>query len=222
MRIVRQSMLERASESSQLVEIAHMDRQHVPGVVGLQRLCFPVPFPADQLWTVDHLTEHIKLFPQGQFVALRGDAVIGSASSLVISEDSWSSHSSWEETCGGFEFRNHTSSGSTLYGADISIHPDWRGRGIGRCLYQARFELVKDMNLSRFGTTCRIPGYRDWSRGKEAESVDNYCVQVAAGLLTDRTMTPLLRFGLEIAGVSYDHMKDPESGDAAAILEWKP
>jgi hypothetical protein len=40
--------------------------------------------------------------------------------------------------------------------------------------------------------------------------------------LTDRTLTPLLSYGLTFLGVIENYMEDVESGDAAALLEWLP
>lgn len=194
----------------------------IPGIVALQSDCFPPPFPVELLWTPAQLGRHIEVFPEGQFVALVEGRVVGSASSLVIPEDTWQSHGTWEETTGGFFFAGHDPSGSTLYGADISVHPDYRGQGIARALYAARFDLVRRLRLVRFGTTCRIPDYLAWSRDNVGASQEQYCEDVAAGLATDRTLTPLLRMGLSLVGVVHGHMEDEESGDAAAILEWIP
>jgi GNAT superfamily N-acetyltransferase len=123
----------------------------------------------------------------------------------------------WEDATGGWELAGHDPLGDTLYGADISVHPDWRGKGVGRALYEARFDLVRRTSLARFGTACRLPGLR-----ASGMSAGRYCADVAGGLLVDRTLTPLLRYGLEYLGVIEGYMEDPESLDAAAVLEWRP
>lgn len=194
----------------------------IPGIVALQADCFPAPFPPELLWTPAQLERHLAVFPEGQFVALADGQVVGSASSLIVSEDVWQAHGTWEETTGGFFFEGHDPEGSTLYGADISVHPRYRGQGIAKALYGARFDLVKRLGLVRFGTACRIPDYLAWSRENDTASQEQYCEDVNAGLATDRTLTPLLRMGLSLVGVVHGHMEDEESGDAAAILEWTP
>lgn len=194
----------------------------VAGAAALQRLCFPEPFPTEALWSADHLLDHIEVFNDGQFIVRDGDLVVASASNLVITEAAWARHSSWEETTGGFSFKNHDPAGSTLYGADISVHPGYRGQGIARLLYGARFQLVRLLGLVRYGTSCRIPDWAHYAVTNSGDSQAKYCAEVANGRATDRTLTPLLKMGLNYRGVSYNHMEDPESGNAAAILEWLP
>lgn len=197
----------------------------IEGIVALQSACFPTPFPQELLWRPGHLARHLEVFPLGQFVFVLDGQVVGSASSLVVSEEVWCAHLSWEETTGGFFFAGHDPTGTTLYGADISVHPGFRGRGIARDLYKARFDLVRRLGLKRYGTTCRIPDYRAWAtdglRGR-SPSQEAYCDAVVAGSEVDRVLTPLLRMGLHYVGVVYGNMEDEESGNAAAILEWTP
>lgn len=89
-------------------------------------------------------------------------------------------------------------------------------------LYQERFNYVTTRRLTRFGTACRLP---DYHKAKQLESyltLEQYADEVSRGIRVDRTMTPLLRYGLIFKGVIHNHMDDIESGNAAAILEWKP
>lgn len=219
MRIVRQDMTKRGTNTLKNISIAQMDSSHFQGVVDLQRACFPEPFPQHLLWTPDHLASHHHRFPEGQFVALDGEQVIGSASSLVLSETTWSSLSTWEGTCGGWYFENHDNEANTLFGADIGVHPQWRGHGVAKRLYDERFTLVRQLGLTRFGTACRIPGFSEWSTNTCSDSILTYCRLVADGNLADPTLTPLLKMGLTLVRVAYNFMDDPESADAAAVLE---
>lgn len=198
-----------------------MQRDHVPGVVALQASCFPPPFPADLLWTSSHLQRHLELFAEGQFVALAGNQVIGSASALRIGESAWQRHADWETTTGGHFFTSHDPQGGTLYAADISVHPDERGLGVGRALYSARFELVRRLKMDRVGTACRISGFRNWNL-RTGQSVSQYAEAVQLNEVQDRTLTPLLKYGMMAIGVIENYMEDEESAGAAALLEWRP
>lgn len=194
--------------------------EDIDGAVALQRACFPPPFPAELLWNARHLLHHLQVFPSGQFIARIGSQVVGSASSLVITEENWMAHRPWEETVGGHYLRNHAPTGSTLYGVDISVHPEHRGKGVAKMLYRARLELVRSLGLRRFGTACRIPGLRHWVSDAGGTPA-NYVSHAVNGTLTDPTLTPLLRMGTIVVGIIEGYMDDEESMNCAALLEIK-
>ncbi|MBX3117663.1 MAG: GNAT family N-acetyltransferase [Fimbriimonadaceae bacterium] len=201
------------------VRIEPLSTETIAGAIALQRECYPLPFPAELLWQPEHLAQHIKVFPMGQFVAMSDETVVGSSSTLIISEENWLSRSDWETTTGGHFMKNHDPNGKTLYGMDISVHPDFRGIGVGKALYQVRFDLVQSLGLTRFGTACRIPGLRRWLDANYGDAL-SYCLMVANGELTDRTLTPLLRYGLRFVHVIENYMDDEESCNCTALLEW--
>lgn len=197
--------------------VAPMQPEHLEGVVALQAHCFPPPFDPELLWKREHLTRHLELFPRGQFVATLDNHVVASCSNTVISEENWNSHRSWDETVGGYFLETFDPQGSTIYGLDISVHPGFRRQGIARALYQARFGLVQDGFL-RYGTACRLPDFVNHNYPSPAE----FANAVELGEATDKTLTPLLKMGLKMTDVLSDYMDDPESGNAAALLEWRP
>jgi len=207
-----------------LVEVRTMTVNDIEGVVALQRACFPPPFPEELLWRPEHLYRHLAVFPKGQFVAAVDGYVVGSASNARLPEDRWRAHLSWDETVGGLDLLGHDPAGPVLYGVDISVHPDWRGQGIARKLYGARFALVRSLGLRRYATSCRLPGFRDWLAGMtlSQDLLERYLNEVAAGAVVDRTLTPLLKLGLRLGGGLACHMDDEESMGCAASLEWTP
>jgi GNAT superfamily N-acetyltransferase len=192
------------------------------GAVELQRDCFPPPFPENLLWNASHLSRHLELFPSGQFVALDRGKVVASASSTRISEHNWEAHQNWDKTVGGPYLETFDANGTTLYGLDISVHPEYRGRGIGRDLYKLRFQLVKEFGLIRYGTACRLPDFRALQNLYPGSTVEDYADNVVRGSAQDRTLTPLLRYGLTFRGVIHEYMDDYESDNSAALLEWRP
>lgn len=202
--------------------IERLTLETIPGAVALQAACFPPPFDPELLWKAEHLERHFALFPEGQFVAVVDGVVVGSASSVRISEAHWRAHHPWEIAVGGHLLEAYDPSGSTLYGVDISVHPAYRGRGIARALYQARLQFVKENALKRYGTACRIPDWQTYAQAHPAATKIEYVQAVQRGDATDRTLTPLLRMGLTLLDVLENYMEDEESGDAAALLEWTP
>lgn len=200
------------------IEILPMEASHFSEVLVLQQICFPEPFPQSSLWTESQLHHHRQVFPAGQLVAVRDEQVMGSCSNLVISDSNFSARQSWQQTVGGPLMESHSSQGSTLYGADISVHPDYQRKGVGRALYEARFALVESLALTRFATACRMPDFLKSNIG----DVRDYARLVASYARVDRTLTPLLRVGLIFVDVIEAYMPGVESGDAAALLVWEP
>jgi hypothetical protein len=92
-----------------------------------------------------------------------------------------------------------------------------------RALYAARFDLVRQLpHLVRYGTAVRIPGYSAYGVEFAGATPEDYIAAVESRQATDRTLTPMLRVGLKVSGVIIDYMEDPESHNAAAVLEWRP
>lgn len=187
----------------------------VDGVVALQAAAFPPPFPQEYHWQAHHIRSHLKHFPIGQYVADVDGRVVGSCSNTIISEEKWQAHGSWIETVGDPGIRNFDPSGTTLYGLDITVHPDFRRQGVGRGFYEARFELCQTRGLARYGTGCRMPDFC----ASGAATVEQYADEVVAGNRNDRTLTPLLRYGLSFIAVVRGYMEDFESDNAGALLE---
>jgi len=203
-----------------LFSIRSMTPDDVMAAVELQKAAFPPPFSEDLHWDPAHLLRHIEVFPAGQFVAEIDGGIVGSCSNAIISEEGWQSHSNWGATLGGPFIHHHEPRGSTLYGLDITVHPAHRRIGIGRAFYKTRLCLGNDLGLARYGTGCRMPDYRSFSVNIAPVTVTEYAAKVVAGESVDRTMTPLLRYGLRFLGVIENYMEDIESANAAALLEF--
>jgi GNAT superfamily N-acetyltransferase len=193
-----------------------MEDADLDEAVGLQKLAFPPPFSEELHWDQEHLSHHISLFPEGQLVAVADGRVVGTCSNTVLSDERWFARENWYRTVGGPKLTDFARDGTTLYGIDITVHPAYRRVGIGREFYLARFDIVKRHGLARYGTGCRIPDYHSHGDGLTQEE---YARRVVAGDLVDRTLTPLLRYGLTFLGIIRNYMPDFESQDGAALLE---
>lgn len=197
------------------MNIRPMRLEDVEAVVGLQAAAFPPPFPQEYHWDPESIVSHLEHFPEGQWVAVEGERVVGSCSNTIVTETRWQAHGSWIETVGDYMLRNFTGEGDTLYGMDITVHPDARRRGVGRAFYETRYAFCRERGLRRYGTGCRMPDYR----ASGVPTVEEYAEAVVRGERTDRTLTPLLRYGLTFVTVVRDYMRDDESANAGALLE---
>jgi GNAT superfamily N-acetyltransferase len=173
-------------------------------------------------WTEAQLASHRTVFPEGQFVAVREDTgdVVGMAASLIVFWDDYELDTSWRDFTDRGMFTNHDPEhGHTLYGAEIMVHPDVQGHGVGTLLYQARVDLTRRLGLWRIRAGARLRDYHLYASEMSAES---YVAAVLRGDLVDRTLTFQLRRGFTVMGVVANYLRhDPESLGYAAVIEWK-
>lgn len=201
--------------------------EHVAELEELQRVCFPGLAEAERMKAV-HFLEHQRLFPEGEFVALsretpagarlEREAVVGLGSGFLIDFDLANPDHSFIDIIAGGTYANHDPDGEWYYGADISVHPDYRGRGIGRRLYRARQELVRRLGKRGIVAGGALPGY---IRYRAEFSVEEYVAKIAAGELHDPTLAFQIANGFEVLGVIRDYMTDEHTGNAASLIVWR-
>jgi len=199
------------------LEVRLANPSDIASIVALQRDCFPHPFPTDLLWKPEHIEGHLQRFREGQFVAAVGGAVVASCTNILVSRQTWDAHLDWRSVTGGLSLKGHNPLGTIIYGIDISVHPSFRGQGIARKLYQARYDLALKNNWD-YATVCRLPGFSKSGISTPAE----YACEVVSGKISDSTLTPLVKLGLTYLGIISGYMDDPESHNAGAILKWIP
>jgi ribosomal protein S18 acetylase RimI-like enzyme len=180
---------------------------------------FQAIYPGAPSWTPGQLASHLQVFPEGQMVAEVNDRIVGMAASLIVLWDDYSMDTAWRDfTDNGF-FRNHDPErGRTLYGAEVMVHPDCQGLGVGTQLYDARRALVTRLGLLRIRAGARLAGYHRYAGTLSAEE---YTRRVTAGELSDPTLSFQLARGFAVIGVAHDYLRyDPESHGHAAVIEW--
>lgn len=191
-----------------------MTLEDIPGVMDLQVKVFTEK-PG---WSVEQLKNHLKLFPEGQLVALDNNGhIVGSSSSLLIDWDDYSQSANWTTVTAKGTFNTHNPHGTTLYGADMCVDPSCQGCGIGSQFYEMRKKMIKERGLKRLLTGGRIPGY---SKVADQMTVEEYISKVISGKLEDPTLTFQLKNGFVVLDIIPEYLRDSESGGYATLLEW--
>jgi predicted amidohydrolase/ribosomal protein S18 acetylase RimI-like enzyme len=187
-------------------------------LIALDKLCFPTMVEQNIVWNRGQLGNHVRLFPEGQIVALHGGRVVGAVSSLIVhlGTDPYRAHTYAGITDGGF-FHNHDPEGDTLYAADVAVHPDYRGQGVGHALYEARRALCKRLNLRRIVAGGRLHGYHELASQLTPEA---YVHAVELGEKKDLVLSFQLREGFVVRGILKNYVRDPLSLNHATLLEW--
>lgn len=197
------------------VNVRNTRAEDADGIIALCREVYPESPP----WTHEQLASHLRVFPQGQVVAVDyAGRLLGMAASLVILWKDYRPAASWRDfTDGGF-FTNHDPKGRTLYGAEVMVHPDAQGRGVGRALYEARRRICIRQGLLRIRAAARLRGYH---RHAGRMRVEDYVLHVRRGELFDPTVSFQIRNGFEVLDIVPGYLKnDPESLGFAVIIEW--
>ncbi len=192
--------------------------EDVPTLVQLNKECFPSMAEQDVVWKKAHLINHQRVFPEGQIVIEVEGQLVGAIATLIVDlgADPYRSHTYAGITDGGY-FHNHAPEGDTLYGADVYVHPKWRGTGIGHRLYEERRRLCRQLNLRRIVCGGRIHGYAPYANEMTPEQ---YVRLVEQGQLKDLVLSFQLREGFVPRGVLRNYIQDPQSKNHATFIEW--
>jgi ribosomal protein S18 acetylase RimI-like enzyme len=185
------------------------------GIIELSKRVYSGSLP----WNEAQLASHLRVFPEGQFVAEMGGSVVGSASSLIVWWDDYEIDMPWRDFTASGYFTNHDpESGRTLYGAEVMVDPEIQGRGIGKKLYRARRELTERLGLLRIRAGARLRGFHKLADKLDAEE---YVLKVVRGELGDATLSFQLKQGFHVLAVVQKYLgHDPESLGWAAVIEW--
>lgn len=200
------------------VQIRTMKLSDIPNIVELQKKSFPVMAAEGVVWKPEHLESHLKVFPKGQFCAEYKDNIVGSCSSLIINLEPEYQEHTWLEACGDSFYKNHDPKGDTLYGSDVSTHPDYRRLGIATKLYNARRELAIKLNLRRIIAGGRILNYCEYAKKM---SPLEYVQMVKRKEIKEPVLSFQLRNGFKFIKILPNYLKDPRSLNYATFIEWK-
>ncbi len=178
-------------------------------------------YPDTAPWNAEQLSSHLRLFPQGQFVAVYGldETVVGMAASLIVDWDDYEMLDNWERLTADGMFLNHDPQrGHTLYGAEVIVDPNLQHHGIGDKLYEARRGLAELLQLRRIRAGARLRGYHQCA---ERVKPEEYVTEVVEGIRHDPTLSFQLQEGFHVLAVVPHYLSDdPESLGYAAVIEW--
>ncbi|QUL55134.1 GNAT family N-acetyltransferase [Paenibacillus tritici] len=189
-------------------------------LIRVQSEAFPPPYPAELWWNREQLLNHVTLFPEGALAVEVDGELAGSVTGLIIRSgpEAPALHHTWSEVTADGYLTTHEPDGNTLYIADLCVRPKYRKLGLGKELVQSLYHVVVEQKLERLLGAGRMPGYHLMADRMTAEE---YLAGVVAGRWTDPVITFLLRCGRVPVTVVADYLEDEESGNYAALMEWK-
>src|SRR5216683_4559349 len=188
--------------------------EHAAQLEELQRICFPTLHDQER-FKAAHYRHHVDLFPDGQFVALDGDRVVGATTTLRLHFDFDHVNHTFADIIQGGWLTSHQPQGEWLYGADVGVDPAYRGRGIARALYAARQEVVWRLGLHGQVTAGMIRGF---GGVKDRMTADAYYQGVVAGRIKDPTLSMQLGVGFEPRVLLSNYLNDPVCDNYAVLI----
>jgi GNAT superfamily N-acetyltransferase len=191
--------------------------EHAEAIEAHQRLCFPTLLEEDLMRAV-HVRRHLEVFPAGQHVALDGERVVGMSSTFrATTEQAFTPHDFHTIIDGGF-FGFHNPHGEWLYGVDVSVHPEYRGRKISKMLYDARKQLIRQLGMRGMVAGGMLPGFYLY---KDTLTVEQYVAAVVAGDMIDPTLTAQLKSGFVVHSIMDNYLEAGHLGNQAALIVWE-
>lgn len=104
-----------------------------------------------------------------------------------------------------------------MYGVESIVHPDYRGRGIGSKLMDARFETLRKLNLRGM-----IAGslFIDYHKVADRMTPEEYIRAVEAGQLFDTNLTKQLHKGFRVHNLIPNYIPEPRTRNYAVAIIW--
>jgi len=202
------------SKSSEALAVLHARPEHAPQLEELQRICFPTLDDAER-FKAAHYLKHLELFPDGQFVVLDGDAVVGATTTLRLHFDFERVQHTFADIIQGGWLTSHEPDGDWLYGADVGVNPRYRGRGLATALYAARQETVWRLGLKGQVTAGMM---RDYGAVKHRIPAQDYYRGVIDGRIKDSTLSMQLGVGFEPHALLANYLRDPVCDNYGVLL----
>jgi GNAT superfamily N-acetyltransferase len=196
------------------MDVEQTRAEHAERLEELQRIVFPT-LADDQRFKAKHYRKHVELFPEGQMCVVDGARVIGMTSTIRYDFDFEHPHHTFAEIIQGGWLTSHQPHGRWLYGQDLGVHPEYRGRGIARLLYRARHALVRRLGLDGQVTVGMPSGYGALA---DAMSAEAYLAEVVAGTRRDPTISVQMGVGFEARGLIEGFIDDPVCAGYGVVL----
>ena len=196
--------------------VRHAQAGDVPAIAALVERAYP-NIPA---YSHGMLRGQINAFPEGVWVAIYDDEIVGYCASIRISGSRALKPHTWYEITGNGFASRHDVKGDWVYGMDVSVGPDHRRLRIGQRFYKMRQDLCQWHELKGIMFGGRIPGYQRIA--KQYPDARDYVRAVQESKLRDPVLSFQLRQGFEVLGVLKNYMpEDFESGGNATQMFWR-
>lgn len=188
-------------------------------LAAVQAACFPTLSPAERM-RAEHYRAHLRVFTEGQHAVVEtaSGRPVASSTDFRTSVDFARYQHRYLDAVGGNWLTHHEADGDWLYGADIGVHPDFRGRGLSTLLYAVRHQLVR-----RLGLAGHLGGAlpRGFARHRDAMAIEDYVARVVRGEIADPVLSVQLRRGYHVYGMLPGYVDDASCAGYGVLVVWR-
>ncbi len=196
--------------------IRNLKKQDFEAVKALSRQFYHETSVSD-----DMLQGQLERFPEGQFVAIYDNKIVGHCASMLVREDNALAQHDWDEFTDEGTIKKHDPEGEWLYGLEIAVDPKMQGLRIGQRLYNRRKELCEEMGLKGIILVGRIPNYNTHYQ-ETKETAEQYVERIINRELMERVINFQMSNDFEFVKVMHDYLHpDPESRHKGAMMRWR-
>jgi GNAT superfamily N-acetyltransferase len=144
--------------------------------------------------------------------------VVGCALGIIVDYEKFGDEHTYEEITGYYTFNTHDPKGDVLYGIEVFVHPEYRGRRLARRLYDTRKSLCEQLNLRGIVSGGRIPNYEKYS---ERLTPREYIEKVRDKEIYDPTLTFQFSNDFTVKKILRNYLPaDEASKGFATLLQW--
>lgn len=208
-----------AGERQAKYDVVRSEAAMAEALADVQAACFPTLNP-DLLMRAEHYRSHVAVFPDGQHAVIdRSTGRVAACSTDFRTRVDFSHYQHrYIDAVADNWLTGHDPEGDWLYGADIGVHPDFRGQGLSTLLYDARHALIRRLGLRGHVAGALPRGYAPYA-GEMA--IEAYVGAVVRGARSDPVLSIQLRRGYEVYGIIPDYVDDPSCADHGVFIIWR-
>jgi len=200
-------------------DVVRSEASMAEALAAVQAACFPTLNP-DLLMRAEHYRSHVQVFPEGQHAVVeRATGRVAACSTDFRTRVDFSHYQHrYIDAVADNWLTNHDPEGDWLYGADIGVHPDFRGQGLSTLLYDARQRLIRSLGLRGHVAAALPRGYAPFV-GEMA--IEAYVGAVVRGARSDPVLSVQLRRGYEVYGIIPDYVDDDTFANYGVFIVWR-
>jgi len=185
------------SDHSQRLYVRQAEHRDVPAIIDLSTRAYEGTGMYG--YSEGPLLGQMNNYPEGQFVAMVGDRVVGYCATFRVAEELALESHDWTSITGNGYASRHDPEGDWLYGMEVCVDPEYRGYRIGERLYNERKRLAEKLELQGVVFAGRLPSLS--RRIKKFGTAEAYVEAVCKKQHRDNVLSFQLHQGFEVIGV---------------------